>query len=199
MHLSISIEKRSGHLPRSRLRENQIYAAVPISGWMVFTPFHLGPGLLLGLLLLRWLSLPGLLVGSVIVDARILLAPLGAWPTGGYDPLHTLIGAAWIGLVVSIPIYYLAPRLNWLLEPLGLAREETWRRVLPATIIGAVIHIMLDAFTYPDIEPFIPAVPGNPALGLVDPGTVALLTTACFVATLPLMLYRMGAAERNGE
>ena len=41
---------------------------------MPFTPFHLGPGLLLGLLLLSYVDLPTFLLASVIVDVEPFLA-----------------------------------------------------------------------------------------------------------------------------
>ena len=41
---------------------------------MPLTPFHLGPGLLFGLLLFRYIDFPTSLIASVIVDVEPILA-----------------------------------------------------------------------------------------------------------------------------
>jgi len=46
---------------------------------MPFTPFHLGPGLLLGVLLYRHLDLGTVLAASIAVDLRTVLVFSGCW------------------------------------------------------------------------------------------------------------------------
>lgn len=58
-----------------------------------FTPFHLGPGLLVGLALRRRLDLPTFLVANVAVDARATLVFFGVLDGPLHGPLHTYAGA----------------------------------------------------------------------------------------------------------
>ena len=77
-------------------------------GWnMPFTPFHLGPGLGLGLPLRKYLHAPTFLLASVIVDVEpFLVLVLGLrYPLHGY--VHTFLVAISIGLVLGYAMFLL--------------------------------------------------------------------------------------------
>ena len=81
---------------------------------MPFTPFHWGPGLLFGLLLLGYMDLPTLFVSSVIVDVEpLLVLTLNLqYPLHGY--LHTFLGGTILAFVLALAM----SRVRGSLEPL---------------------------------------------------------------------------------
>ena len=66
-----------------------------------FTPFHLGPGLLFGLLLFSYVDLPTFLVASVAVDIEpLLVLSLNLrYPLHGY--LHTFLGRTIVAFLLA--------------------------------------------------------------------------------------------------
>jgi len=68
---------------------------------MPFTPFHLGPGLLFGLLLLGYIDFPTFLVASVIVDVEpFLVLTLNLnYPLHGF--LHSFLGGTLLAFLVA--------------------------------------------------------------------------------------------------
>lgn len=170
---------------------------------MPFTPFHLGPALLLGLLCYRWLDLPALLVGSVVVDVRTALVFFGYLDPPLHGPLHTVIGSAVLGLVVAGAWVALRPRFEWLLALLGLGRERSIGAIFTGAFVAVWLHLLLDALLYFDLRPFAPLSDVNPFLwALGGPRTFVVVYGGCVVAgVLGLLLYgyrRLGADRRLG-
>ena len=143
-----------------------------------FTPVHLAPGLLLGLLTLRWLDLPTVLLASVLVDVRTALVFFDVLDGPLHGPLHTLLGATLLALVIAVGVLpvrsVLDPVLGWLRVP----QTASIRRIGAGAVVGTWGHVLLDATLYADMVPFAP-VAGNPLLGLLGVGTVYV---GCLVA-----------------
>ena len=125
---------------------------------MPFTPFHLGPGLALGLLLRKYLHAPTFLLSSVIVDVEpFLVLFLGLrYPLHGY--LHTFVLAIPIGLLLGCAVFLLEKFLQplyriFLLEAGSSLRLKSF---VVAGGIGTGLHVLLDAPLYADIMPFYP-------------------------------------------
>ncbi|WP_313692511.1 hypothetical protein [Halorarum halobium] len=123
---------------------------------MPFTPFHLGPALLLGALLYRRLDLPTLLLASVVVDVRAALVVYG--PLG--DPVHgiltTFVGGGALALVVAGVVLALPQPIE---STLALGRPERERHrsaVLAGALVGVSSHVVLDSLLYADAAPFLP-------------------------------------------
>jgi len=131
-----------------------------------FTPFHLGPASILALALLRYVSLPALLLGSIAPDIQPLIILFFNLPgTLHGPPLHTFIGAT---LLLAPPITILIfilrkPLDNLLLSPLKLDQRQSLPNILAGALIGTYSHILLDAYLYTDIQPFYPLTQ-NPLL-----------------------------------
>jgi hypothetical protein len=152
---------------------------------MPFTPFHIGPAVLFGVVLFRRLDFPTVLVASVIVDLRATLIFVGAFSGRLHGPLHTFVGGTALALGCAIGVYSVSPALNRLCAPLGLAQSRTWRTIVPAALGGVWVHIVLDAILYTDIQPFVPAAI-NPLYGLLSVGTVYGLCIVAFGAGVSL-------------
>jgi hypothetical protein len=72
---------------------------------MPLTPFHLGPGLFIPLLLLNIMDLPTFLIASVIMDIEpILVLSLALqYPLHGF--LHTFLGGSIVALVLIVVMF----------------------------------------------------------------------------------------------
>ncbi|MFB6199685.1 MAG: hypothetical protein ABEJ83_02295 [Candidatus Nanohaloarchaea archaeon] len=79
--------------------------------------------------------------------------------------LHTLAGALTIGLIVTEGTYYFKEELNRFLDYLELSQERNKWKILGGGLVGALIlHLLLDAFLYSDVEPIRPLTVSNPHL-----------------------------------
>ena len=123
---------------------------------MPFTPFHWGPGLLLGLLLLSYVDLPTLLVSSVIVDVEplVVLTLNLRYPLHGY--LHTFLGGTIVAFMLALAMSRMRGTLTPLMSFLRLKQKTSFKSIILASLFGVYLHILLDAPLYPDIRPFFP-------------------------------------------
>lgn len=150
---------------------------------MPFTPFHLGPALLLGLPLRKRIHLPTFLVASIIIDLEplsVLIFRLYTYPLHGY--LHTILASLIMGILLGYIMYKLESSLYPLwtafhLEPMKRMKAGAYS---VAGITGLFLHILLDAPLYSDIRPFYP-LPINP---LYNPGIEIDIYITCILLGL---------------
>ena len=138
---------------------------------MPFTPFHLGPGLGLGLPLRKHLQAPTLLLASVIVDVEpFLVLFLGLkYPLHGY--LHTFLLAIPVGIVLGYTLFLLEKFLQPLYKKslLETGNSLSLKSFVAAGGLGTGLHVLLDTPLYTDITPFYPITTNpfhNPSLTL---------------------------------
>jgi len=124
---------------------------------MPLTPFHLGPTLLLGVLLYRWLDLPTLLAGSVIVDVRAALIVFGPFDGPVHGILTTFAGGTIIALVTGAAVLVLPQSVQSVLNYTRLADTTSASASFGAAIVGVYSHIVLDSLLYTDTHPFYPS------------------------------------------
>ncbi|MBI2145770.1 DUF4184 family protein [Candidatus Woesearchaeota archaeon] len=155
---------------------------------MPFTPFHLGPALLLGLVFFRWINLPALLIGSIIADVEgFSNVFLGVdYPIHGY--LHTYLGALGAGIILALLVYSLRRKISPLMTYLHLQQDFTFLSVFVGSVVGTFSHVFLDSFLYTDIKPFFPSM-YNPFLGVFSSGAVYGF---CMATLLLGLLYYVG-------
>jgi len=143
---------------------------------MPFTPFHLGPALLLGALAHRRLDLPTLLVASVVIDVRAALVVFGPFDGPVHGPLTTFLGATVVAALVAGAALSLPTRLDGLVDRLRPDATAAPIAVAAGALAGAWSHVLLDAALYYDVAPLFPLA-GNPflleAFGLVYGGCLA--------------------------
>ncbi|CQH64270.1 uncharacterized protein HHUB_4341 (plasmid) [Halobacterium hubeiense] len=123
---------------------------------MPFTPFHLGPPLLLGVILYKWLDLPALLVGSVIIDVRAALVVFGPLKPPIHGILTTFIGGTIIASLLAAAFSVLPSSIEDLLVRLRLTENTSSRAILAGSLIGVYSHVILDSILYTDARPFSP-------------------------------------------
>ena len=124
---------------------------------MPLTPFHLGPTLLLGVLLYQWLDLPTLLVGSVIVDVRAALVVFGPFDGPVHGILTTFAGGTMIAFAIGTVVLVLPQSVQSVLNHTRLADTTSLSGIFGAAIVGVASHIILDSLLYTDTRPFYPS------------------------------------------
>jgi membrane-bound metal-dependent hydrolase YbcI (DUF457 family) len=164
---------------------------------MPFTPFHLGPGLLIGLIFFPYLFLPSILLGSVIVDLEPLAFLLLDLPVLHLF-FHTFLGATIVALIMSVVVFFLRGVFEKLMVFFLLPQIGSPLNVAMAALIGAYSHIILDAFLYPEMQPFWPLL-GNPFLGLVSSPTIYLFCVFCFIIAIPIYLLQIWRIKRRAK
>lgn len=128
---------------------------------MPFTPFHLGPALLFGVLLYRWVDLPTLLVSSIIIDVRAALVVFGPLEPPIHGILTTFAGGTVIALLVTAVISSLPNSIDQWLDYGRLTDSVSRGAIFTGSILGVYSHVVLDSILYTDARPFYP-VAWNP-------------------------------------
>jgi len=165
---------------------------------MPFTPFHLGPGLGLGLPLRKYLHAPTFLLANVIVDMEpFLVLFLGLrYPLHGY--LHTFLLAIPLGIVLGYAMFLLERFLQPLYKIFLFETGDSLslKSFIVAGVLGVGFHVLLDTPLYSDITPFYPIIANpfyNPALILeiyslcVWMGGIGIIY---YIGILGLSIYR---------
>jgi len=138
---------------------------------MPFTPFHLGPAILIGLLFFPLIDIIIICIASVIVDIEpayyLFFTQRGPY----HGLLHTYLAATIISFLLTLIMYPLRNKYPKLLGFFGLKQETNHKRMLISALIGTYSHIFLDSFLYPEMHPFYP-IRGNVMLYALSPITV---------------------------
>ena len=144
---------------------------------MPFTPYHFGPGLLLGVVLIPFLDFSTVMVACVILDIEPLAVILFHLPYAAHGFFHTYLGATIVACLLTTVIYPFRRYLNMLVSVFGLHQESSLRHIFPASIVGTYSHVFLDSLLYPEMNPFYPII-ANPFVGVFQIGFVY---NACLV------------------
>src|SRR5574341_1123394 len=157
---------------------------------MPLTPFHLGPGSLIGLSLFRIFDLPAFLIGSVIIDIEpfgVLMFHL-SYPLHGF--FHSFLGGSIFAGLTSIAVYVFRNNIRRSMSYLKLAQESPFKKILLSSLFGVYFHILLDSPLYSDIKPFYP-LDVNPFYGMFHPGEIYFFTVVSFFAAMLVYLVRL--------
>ena len=148
---------------------------------MPLTPFHLGPGLLVGLLLLSFIDFPTFFVASIIVDVEpimVLTFNLN-YPLHGF--FHSFLGGTLVAFLLTVAMSKVKKSLSPLLSFFKLEQKSSFKNILLASLSGIYIHILLDSRVHMDIRPFYP-LDFNPLLsGSTLPGLWVHMLCTCYV------------------
>ena len=123
---------------------------------MPLTPFHIGPGLFIPLLLLNIIDLPTFLIASVILDIEpILVLSLNLqYPVHGF--LHTFLGGTIVALILTVIIIKARRLFSPLMSSFKLDQKWSFVSILIAALSGIYLHLFLDAQMHWDMQPFFP-------------------------------------------
>lgn len=134
---------------------------------MPFTPYHLGPALLAGMLLVPFIDLSAILIGSVILDLEPLAVLMFDLPYALHGIFHTYLAASVVAILLAILLWPLHGTLNTIVSVFGIHQESTLRSIFLGSLIGTYSHVFMDSFLYPEMNPFYPFM-GNPFVGLIQ-------------------------------
>ena len=165
---------------------------------MPFTPYHLGPALLLGVVCFPFFDIIALLIASVILDIEplIILALGTGAPLHGI--MHTYLIATPVAMLVSGIIWLLRGPLYQLLSLFGIEQEASKMRIMISSLIGTNSHVLLDSFIYPEMNPFYPIM-GNPFLGLISTTAIYQFCLICGIAGIILYIFRFLIRKSSNE
>jgi hypothetical protein len=129
---------------------------------MPITPFHLGPGALLGVAVDG--SFTAFLVANVVIDVESGYHLLtGAYPVHTF--LHTFVGAT-IVAIATIAVLGAVERwrrVHRAHNPDGTLRSETsYAAIAAGGAAGSWSHVVLDGVMHGDMRPFAPWSDANP-------------------------------------
>ena len=156
---------------------------------MPFTPFHFGPLILLGFLVLSYIDVPSLLVSGVIVDLEGLFV-LMFYPEGTvHGFFHSFIGAGIVAILVSTLIFSFGRYIKKIMAILKLKQDSPFTKILVSSFVGAYLHVVLDAFLY-RMKPFYP-LNINPFYGIFSISQVYIFCALCFIPAFVLYIKRV--------
>ena len=163
---------------------------------MPFTPFHMGPGMLLKALLQGSFSLMVFGWAQILMDIQPLVVMLtGEGHLHGFS--HTYVGATLIGLAAALTGKYAA---EW---GLRIIREERflplrWPVTVVSALIGAYSHVVIDSIMHADMEPFAPWSSANDLLSLLPIDVLHWVCIGSGVVGLIIYLAVTGWHKRAG-
>ncbi len=136
---------------------------------MPFTPFHMGPGILIKALLQSSFSLMVFGWAQIVMDIQ----PLWVLITGNghlHGFSHTFIGCALLAVVSAISGKYLS-ELGLRLLGIGKAQQPvviSWWVASLSAAVGCSSHVLLDGIMHADLQPYFPFSPNNDLLGVIS-------------------------------
>ncbi|MBI5159257.1 DUF4184 family protein [Candidatus Micrarchaeota archaeon] len=158
---------------------------------MPFTPFHIGPALLIYSLLL-FIDPFALIFGSTFPDLEgfAYFITNGTTPHG---PLHSIIGATLIALITATPTSIIAWKIIENASQKKI-RAPSLKITVASALLGAYSHIFLDSLLpkifYGDVNLAWPFAYWTPLLDAVTPEQMYLFCTASFIAGTIIILIR---------
>jgi len=123
---------------------------------MPFTPFHLGPGLLVGLLFLHYLDFPTFLVANVILDMEPMLVLFFHLDVPLHGFFHSFLGGTVVAVLLTAVMSPTRAILSPLLSFFKIKQNTSFRKILVASLSGIYLHILFDSGMHRDIRPFYP-------------------------------------------
>ena len=157
---------------------------------MPFTPFHLGPALFFGLILLRYVNFPTFIASSIVLDIEGLLVLLLNldYPLHGF--FHSFLGGSVVAVFLAFLMVRMNGRIQRIVSPFKLGQKYSGKNIWLASFAGVFLHIVLDAPLYPDMMPFFPLT-ANPFYGISPALEVYGLCVILLLAGAGLYLYRI--------
>jgi membrane-bound metal-dependent hydrolase YbcI (DUF457 family) len=175
-----------------------ISAAVGSRVDMPFTPFHVGPALLISMLLYPYLDIPTFIIASVVLDVEPLAVIILDLPQPLHGPFHSLVVSPVAAIALALVMYGLRRYTKPITVGRALPQNPSFRDLLRTAVLGVWSHVILDAFLYSDLRLFYP-VAWNPLLGLVSQSTIMTWCSAAFLVGILVYVVRVMLLGRRGE
>lgn len=126
---------------------------------MPLTPFHLGPGLFLGSLTLKFFNLWAILLGSVVMDAEpavlLIVNPCYNCPHHGF--FHSILGAILGSLILTALLWRFKGVLNRASLRFKIQQSFSFPVLFFSSLAAWIVHIFFDNLTHFDVYLFWPS------------------------------------------
>ena len=145
---------------------------------MPFTPFHMGPGVLVKSVLGGSFSLMVFGWTQIVIDLQPLYVLIqGEGRLHGFS--HTYFGAAIVTVIAALSGKWLS---EFGLYMLGLNPSRdlkiSWSVVFFSAFVGSFSHVFIDSIMHSDVRPFFPLTDENIFLQLVSTGMLHIICIA---------------------
>ncbi len=135
---------------------------------MPFTPFHMGPGIVVKALLQGSFSLMVFGWAQIVMDIQPLIVMIsGEGRLHGFS--HSLVGATLLAIFSAFSGKYLSEIGLFII---GFNKQWqlniSWWVSFLSALIGTYSHVLLDSIMHSDIEPFFPVTTSNVFLGIIS-------------------------------
>lgn len=155
---------------------------------MPFTPFHFGPAILLGLLLLDYLDFPTFVAANVAVDWRAFLVFFGFWPEPLHSWQHSYVGAAALSIALGLVMIKLRPYMEEVLNGMQIRQVFNRKKIFLAAFTGTFLHVTIDAFHHPYMPTFLP-FEMRPLFGFFTTFELRSVTFFCLLLSFPVYFF----------
>jgi hypothetical protein len=156
---------------------------------MPFTAFHLGPALLIGIILFPIFDLAALLICSVIVDLEPFYVMFFARELPLHGFFHTFIGGTIVGTFVALILWIIRGLVQEILMVFKVEQKSSFTRMLYTSLFSVNFHILLDSIFHADLQPFYPLI-FNPFYGLISQEIINQICTICMIIGLTIYVHR---------
>ena len=159
---------------------------------MPFTPYHMGPGLLIKSVLQGSFSLMIFGWAQVVMDIQPLIVLLtGKGHLHGFS--HTFLGATVLSFFAALTGKYLFETSMKIIGTISVFNpmpvQLTWRIVIISALIGTYSHVLLDSIMHGDMAPYFPLAIENKLLGII---TIDQLHRLCWYSGVAgVVIYGM--------
>lgn len=139
---------------------------------MPFTPYHMGPGILIKSVLQGGFSLMVFGWSQIVMDLQPLFVLIkGEGHLHGFS--HTYIGATLLAVFSATTGKYLS-ELGLKILKLDLSAPVTisWRVAIVSATVGCFSHVFIDSIMHADMVPFYPFSDSNGLLKWVSTATL---------------------------
>ncbi len=164
---------------------------------MPITPYHFGPSGFVGLVFRKWLDIPVFVLANVAIDVEVLVIVLFdlGWPIHRY--CHTLLIGGLVGAAWGVAAYPLRPIFKMLMQLFRLPYQTSFLKMVISGILGAWLHILIDAFYHWDVRPFWPSR-AKPFYRLISQRQVEAVCLAFFVpAFIVYVIVVLSSIQKN--
>lgn len=164
---------------------------------MPFTPFHMGPGLLLKGLLQGSFSLMVFGWAQIVMDLQPLIAMVtGEGELHGFT--HTYLGATLLAVISALSGRYLG-EFGLRLAGLRTFLPIGWGVATVSAFIGCWSHVLLDSIMHHDVEPLWPFSSTNVLVALLSVENLHWLCIGSGLAGAWLYLALERDRKRDGN
>ena len=163
-----------------------------------FTPYHLGPSGIFGILFLKWVDLPTLLIASVIIDVEPILILVFNLPYPLHGFFHSFLGGFLVAIILILVMKFVRDYFTPIMEVFQVKQEVKLSGIIIGAFLGTFSHVFMDAPIYYDMNPFFP-FQGNPFL--IDSAFanlyISIMCIYCFLCFLLVYLIKLSIQLTN--